>query len=346
MVEVRLLDRLRALSARRRWLIGITVGSACRQVTAALVGAEGHGLASRVEVATYRRLTVPRASTQLFQRLRQGSVSSPAGAALLAAQLAECQAMLLDELAAEIAPVWDRVLAVAVDDPGMWQRADGLTAYAGLCDAARLAELTGLNVIDAFPARDLAQEGRGRPLLPIPNWMLLHDLEKTRVLVELKRGARLTYLPGSRDPEGAAGVLHVKLAPRSAAESEPAELAASIAEGLATRLPQRPRVDELVLCGRDADEAFIRELSARLPSISMLDVRQLGIAREALKPAGVALLGLLHLDQTPASAPRTTGLRTPRVLGRLTPGSLPNWHRLVRELAGSKPSVVSLRSAM
>jgi hypothetical protein len=60
----------------------------------------------------------------------------------------------------------------------------------------------------------------------------------------------------------------------------------------------------------------------------------------------VALLGLLHLDQVPAAATAITGARTPRVLGRLTPGSLVHWHRLVRELAALRPSAVALRSAV
>jgi len=69
-----------------------------------------------------------------------------------------------------------------------------------------LAERSGLNVIDAFPARDLAQEGHGRPLLPIPHWILLHDSQKTRVLVTLGRTTRLTYLPGSRDASNASRI--------------------------------------------------------------------------------------------------------------------------------------------
>ena len=40
--------------------------------------------------------------------------------------------------------------------------------HPGWCDAARVAELTGLNVLDVFPAGDLAQGGRGGPLKPFP----------------------------------------------------------------------------------------------------------------------------------------------------------------------------------
>ncbi len=349
-MDVRLLDRLRVLAPRRRWLIGMAVGSACRQLTAALVGADGRGLSSRVEVPAHRQLTLPRETTLLFRRLRRGRARSPADAGLLAAQLAESQAVLLDELATEIAPVWDRVLAVAVDDPGLWSTSDGLRGYVSLCDSARLADLTGLNVVDAFPARDLAQDGRGRPLLPIPNWILLHDLQKTRVLVDVRRGVALTYLPGSRDAAGAMGVLHVKLKPCDAGvdKAAPAEKwAGTAANAIATQFPQLPPIEELVLCESGLERtAFASRLAARLPKARILGVAELGIARAALKPAGVGVLGLLHLDQTPTNTTLATGARTPRLLGRLTPGSLANWHRLVRELAGSKPSVMALRSAV
>ena len=48
----------------------------------------------------------------------------------------------------------DRVLAAGLHDPGFWGHAQGdVLGYSGWCDAARVAELTGLNVLDAFPAR-------------------------------------------------------------------------------------------------------------------------------------------------------------------------------------------------
>ena len=72
-----------------------------------------------------------------------------------------------------------------------------------LCAVVRLralADLTGLNVIDAFPARDLAQDGRGGPLGPLPDWLLLHHSTKTRTVVELGSAVRITYLPAARTP--------------------------------------------------------------------------------------------------------------------------------------------------
>jgi 1,6-anhydro-N-acetylmuramate kinase len=352
MVEVHVLNRLRAAAQRKRWIVGLAVGSRCRQLHAALVGLEGAGLSSRVEIAAQARLLISPDVTQRFGRLQQNRGKSPVDAALLATLLAECQASLLEAFAAQIAPVWDRVLAVAVDDPGLWRRAGGLTGYVGLCDAARLAELSGHNVMDAFAARDLAQGGRGRPLVCVPHWMLLHDLLKTRVLVEVGRTIRVTYLPGSRDATGARRILYFKVEPCAgpACEAQAAgnqAAADAVRRCLMTDLPQVPRIDELVLSARgNSRSALAGELVRQMPNLRVLDPAELGIPRGALKPAAVALLGLLHLDQIPANATGITGARIPRVLGRLTPGSLGNWHRLVRELATAKPSVVTLRSAV
>jgi 1,6-anhydro-N-acetylmuramate kinase len=347
MVEVRLLDRLRAIAQRKRWTIGLRAGGRCRRLDVALVGSEGRGLASRAEVFAAGRLRLSREIRRAFARLGGGRKATAGEGALLAAQLAESQAALLDEFAAQIAPVWDRVLAVAVDDPGLWGRAGGLTGCFALCDAARLAELSGQNVIDAFASRDLAQDGRGRPLLPIPQWMLLGDLQSTRVLIEWGRRAQVTYLPASRDASGASRVLSFSVPRPDGAPESHAEFVEAIVRSMAAKLPAVPRIDELVVCGPARHVgAILSELAVQVPHARTLQLTELGIPRGALRPAAVALLGLLHLDQVPGGATAITGARVPRVLGRLTPGSLASWHRLVRELAAAKPSVVSLRSAV
>lgn len=306
MVEVQLLDRLRMMAQRKRWTIGLAVSSRCRLLAAALVGSEGSGLSSRAETLAYRRLVLSQEIGRLFACLRRGSKRSPADAALLAAQLAESQALLLDEFAAQIAPVWDRVLAVAVDDPGLWHQAAGFTLRVGLCDAARLADLSGLNVIDGFAARDLAQEGRGRPLMPIPNWMLLHDLQKTRVLVEWGRRTRLTYLPASRDTSGAARILYVESAGADVPSADPVRAAQAIAQSLTTHFPPLPRIEELVLSAPGQQPGSLAaELAALLPDTRSLDATELGIPPGGLRPAGVAVLGLLHLDRRPPTSRRS-----------------------------------------
>jgi 1,6-anhydro-N-acetylmuramate kinase len=347
MLEVSLLNRLRAVCERRRWVIGLRVAAGCRALRAVVVGVEGRGLTARAEVFASAWASAPPAIRSSFARLRTPNRSQPGEAPLLAALLAESQAALLDTFAAQIAPVWDRVMAVAIDDPGVWAQGAGLSVCGGLCDAARLADLSGLNVIDGFSGRDLAQDGRGRPLLPVPYWILLRDLRRTRLLVEWGSSVRMTLLPASRDDSGASGLRSFVIrrskdsGPQSAPDTE------ALVQQIVAQMPSLPGVVEVVLCCRAIASSVVRtEFASQLPALRVLEASEIGIPAGCLQTTGVALLGLLHLDQTPANVPTITGARTPRVLGSLTPGSLANWHRLVRELAAAKPTVVSLRSAI
>ncbi len=305
MVDTRLLSKLRSLAGRRRWIIGLAASGQYRSLTATLVAADGAGLGSRLEVLAHRRAALPPAHARWFRRLRTGAPISAADPALLAAALAEQQAALLDEFSADVAPVWDRVAAVAVDGAGLWRQVRGMRGRVELCDAARLADMSGLNVIDGFAGRDLAQEGSGRALLTVPLWMLLHDLQRTRVCVQVGRRVRLTYLPASRDATGASRVSRTTLA--GPADGVP--LAQTIAAAIA-RFPATPAADEIILCGpADRADTLCEPLAACLPGLQVRRVAELGIDAAALKSAAVAVLGLLHLDQTPGNCPAITAAR-------------------------------------
>ncbi|MGD9719661.1 MAG: anhydro-N-acetylmuramic acid kinase [Pirellulales bacterium] len=343
MVEVHLLNRLRALAEHRRWLLGLAPTARFGHLTAALVAVQGPALEARPEVIVQRRVTLPPDVRRGYGQLRR-SRGRPLDVPLLAARLAECQAALVDELAAEIAPVWQNISAVAIHGPGMSAQRSGLHGYAGLCDAARLADLTGLNVIDGFAERDVAQDGRGMPLLALPYWVLLHDVRKLRAVVHVGRRVRATFLHPRREASAAfrTSCACQELAPRAV----PAEVAIAIAGIIRTTALAGTRVDEVILCGGAAGQAVWDEMGARLPDVRLVTVADLGLPRGSLAAAAVAVLGQLHLDHVPASLPALTGARTPRVLGRITPGSVVHWHRLVRELSARRPNTVTLRSAI
>ncbi len=90
------------------------------------------------------------------------------------------QAALVEKLKCSAGKYVDRVLAVAVRDPGYWETDfDGRSSYWSMCDAVQLAELSGVTVIDSFPARDLAVGGNGRGLEALPLWMMFADRNAT-----------------------------------------------------------------------------------------------------------------------------------------------------------------------
>jgi hypothetical protein len=174
--------------------------------------------------------------------------------------------------------------------------------------------------------------------------MLLHDVQRTRVLVRIGRAVRLTWLPASRDSSGA---LRVAQATFKHPADSPVELAEAIVAKISGQFPRTPTLDEILLYPKPpAEEEFGRALQERLHPVRLLEGAAGGVPPAAVAPAAVAVLGLLHVDQVPASTTALTGVRVPRVLGRLTPGSPQSWQRLVRELAAAKPSVIALRSAV
>lgn len=202
----------------RRWTVGVLVSSDCRRLAATVVACTGRGLELQPEIVDGMTAEVPDAAA-LFSQLaepgtRTAALDAAQALAVLRAGLAELQAQVVNALLAQAAIPPARILAIGVHDPGLWGGGAGSPAgYLGLGDAARLAELTGLNVVDAFPARDLAAGGQGGPLTALPHWLFLKDPLLNRLLVDLGRTTRATYLPRSADAHGDPQVLSFDVGP-------------------------------------------------------------------------------------------------------------------------------------
>ena len=118
--------------------------------------------------------------------------------------MAEFKTLLVDEIASAAPQFAGRGLVIGELEPGLWARprwrpdwlfAANRPGTPGRPDGHKRCRCVSL--------RDLAQDGRGGPLNPLPDWLLLHHASKTRVLVDLGPAVRLTYLPASRDASGA-----------------------------------------------------------------------------------------------------------------------------------------------
>jgi 1,6-anhydro-N-acetylmuramate kinase len=343
MVDPQLLKRLSAAHHRKRFIVGIAMGPRCRSLRASLVVAEGQGLSMRCQELASLRCCVPQSAQESFARLREGTSRGATRMAHLAAQLAESQAALLERLATQVASLWNHVLAVSVADFGIWCSTSGWSLHQGLRDSARLAELSGLNVIDAFADRDVAVDGTGRNLDAIAWWILLRHRTKPRIVINVGQSTRLTLLPPADDSAGIRAIRTIEL--DRATVTEPQSIGLPLAE-LLGGLPAKPPAEIIILGPTRYSKDFAENLAGLSPQIILMDWNRLGIARRSLKPDSAAILGLLHIDQAPANVTAITGARKSRVLGTLTPGSLANWHRLVQVIAAARPSVISLRSAV
>lgn len=201
----------------RRWVAGLHVSSHCRRVSAAAVAAVGRGLDVRLRISGGVTSVVPEEVVGLFDHITGPGVDNRSLAQRVAKVKTALTAVLADLLADLLAKTGlgaGRVLAVGVLDPGLWNTdEDGLRTYWELSDAARLAELTGLNVIDAFPARDITRGGLGGPLTALPQWLFLRSVQRDQILLDLGRTSRWTWLPAGMGASSAGRIVSFDIGP-------------------------------------------------------------------------------------------------------------------------------------
>ncbi len=123
-------------------------------------------------------------------------------------------------------------------------------------------------------------------------------------------------------------------------------IAETAARALRERLPSDDARELIVAGGGQQNGMLLGSLASRLTGWRLTRTVDLGIADAAIDPAAAALLAMLHIDHTPANPMSLTGASSPRVLGRLSPGSPSRWHRLLSEMAAHRPTMMSLRSAV
>ncbi len=167
----------RALYDRsHRLMAGLSIDHRFRRVNGVLVVSVGHGKYLRLRHAIEVSRDISRPIAEACRSFVSGQSREAGELASLRVDIASLQANVIEQIKCEAGKYVDRVMAVAVSDPGIWTRDfDGKQSRTGLCDATRLAELSGVTVIDDFSARDMAVGGKGAPLDPVPLWLLLAD---------------------------------------------------------------------------------------------------------------------------------------------------------------------------
>ncbi len=117
------------------------------------------------------------------------------------ADAADAAAGVATSLASHLRDDRQRITAIGLQGFGDW-REDLLHGrrFVPRCDTASLAQLTGWTVVDDFPSRDLAEEGRGGPCEAAGLWLLLADRgtipgRRIRALLDLNDTVRLILLP-------------------------------------------------------------------------------------------------------------------------------------------------------
>ena len=426
----------RKLANAVRWFAGVSITSTCQRIESAMVGVHGRGSGAPVEIRKTISFDIPREITDSFNVLQETlhrqeqecaagkceEIRIPAGLTLhVARELASIEEEAVMELIGESKLAANDVLAVGVNDPGLRAVTANGIFYHGLCDAAHLAEQTGMNIVDSFSAQDIAARGSGGPIFPLPTWVFLKSETNPRFLLDLGRTARLTFLPKAENAFSHQKIQHIDLIPcgslldtlvwqltggktnldtggrfavqgcqvselllalRSAlpptedwsptglkpdrylriADKAAKEgfshqdilctVSCFIAEAVVGKVLNLMKTDglpepELLIQGSGQQHGLLmNSLVTQLQGRSLIPISQLGIPVDTFDALCTAMLALLAVDRVPGNLPHLTGSETTKPLGRITQGSMTNWHHLLSEMAGAKPLSGSLRSAM
>ena len=411
-----------------RWFAGVSVTATCQRIESAMVGIHGRGSGAPIEIRKTISFDIPREIVDSFNALQQcvtaknAEITIPASLVHhVARELASIEEEAIYELIGESKLAAHDVLAIGIYDPGLRAvTADGIF-YRGLCDAAHLAEQTGMNIVDSFPAQDIAAHGNGGPIFPLPAWIFLKSETKQRILIDLGRTARLTLLPQAENafshqkirqieviacgslldtlvwqltggktsvdingrfavqgcqnppflsalraampakeewlPTGLKPDRYLRAADKAMTEGLSHQdilctVSGFIAETVAGQVLNMEKFagsheQELLVQGSGQQHGLLlNALSTQLQRRTLIPLSQLGIPTETFDALCTAMLTLLAVDHVPGNVPHVTGSDTTKPLGRITPGSAVHWHRLLCEMANTKPANRSLRSAM
>ncbi len=117
------------------------------------------------------------------------------------------------ELVAESGVALPEILAVGVNDPGIRSYSASGQQFTTLCEPESLAQRTGMNIIDAFPRRDIATAGQGGPVFAFPTWILLKSETRDRILIDLGKTAKVTWIPRTSRLSAAREITYREVAP-------------------------------------------------------------------------------------------------------------------------------------
>lgn len=194
----------RALNDRNhRLCVGLHVSRQFDFVRGVLIVSQGNGKYVRIRHMVESSAPIPQSIRDGCLEFAIGQSDERRCLSQSLTDLAEIQALVFEQLKCQAGRYVDRVLAISVCDPGYWETDfDGRSSYTSMCDATRLAELSGVTVIDAFPARDLVAGGNGERLDALPIWIIFADrnvrvAKQNRAMVNVNDRSVGYFLPAS-----------------------------------------------------------------------------------------------------------------------------------------------------
>lgn len=344
-----------------RLIIGVAVNRAVSELQCVLMMTDGHGKFLRLRHVVGQVFPVPKTIQDSWLAI-SASHGNPRleDTRQFNSELADFQSRAIESVKRHAGKYVDRILAVALTDSGLWVKDfDGRKIYCALSDSQRVADLTGLTVIDNFPVNDVLSGGSGSPLEPLPLWLAFADRHERvasahRIVILAEEQIRAFLLPASDGLD--ADLPSVLIAASS--KKDFAHTLKSAMELLDHQTRQRlttgpmPAVGQTFIYGTEQRKMELNGILAQWSSTGEIIVdhsdvqRSLGVNDGSIGGTIAGLLGILHIDQMQGNLPWLTGATAQRVLGRVTPGTPSNWRQLIREMSDFSPPAMKLKDAI
>ena len=196
------------LSERSRRVVGLISGTSMDGIDAALVHISGPATQPRVRLLAFE--TLPYAAP-----VRKSLLRIAAGEPATAGEISQLN-FLLGELFAEAALRVCRKSYVppsglaAIGSHGQTIYHQGAPTHEGgrsiastlqIAEPSVIAERTGVPVVADFRTADMAAGGQGAPLVPMVDYLLLCDLSRGTVALNIGGIANFTVIPAGAEPE-------------------------------------------------------------------------------------------------------------------------------------------------
>ncbi|HMO92572.1 MAG TPA: anhydro-N-acetylmuramic acid kinase, partial [Pirellulaceae bacterium] len=187
----------------QRLAVGLSLDKSFKQVDAALVLLKGYGKSLRHQWTEYRHAPIPATLSRQCQELLANQDVTVATLRQIQTDLGEVLALATQQVISLSGKAKSQLLVLGIADPGIWVREfDGRATYFSVVDPESVAAKTGLTVIDAFPAKDIAFGGRGDPIDALALWLMFADRNPrvslfSQVVIWVNATCRMFFLPAS-----------------------------------------------------------------------------------------------------------------------------------------------------
>lgn len=177
-------------TSQQQFFIGLMSGTSTDGVDGALVCFEKE---KRPNIVSFASIDMPKELRNRFLALNHAGFNEIEESYLVANQLADLYAQCCHQLLQQSRLPSSQITAIGAHGQTVRHRPDlGFTVQ--LNAPARLAELTGIDVVADFRSRDVAAGGQGAPFAPLLHHALFADSHKTRVVLNLGGIANITLL--------------------------------------------------------------------------------------------------------------------------------------------------------